>query len=115
MCGAPVTRRCHVELTWIGPGVGDELVNRLGRNRWIYHHDQRHADDAGDRRDVAAEIELVVECCVDRVRSADMEERVAVRRRLCDRLGGDIARRTRPVLDDEWLTKPARQPLPHKA
>ena len=87
-------------------------MNRLGRNRWIYHHDQRHAHDAGDRRDVAAEIELVVECRVDRVRSADMEEGVAVRRRLHDRLGGDIARSTRPVLDDEWLAKPVDSHCP---
>jgi len=31
-----------------------------------------------------------------------------------DRLGGDIAASTRPVLDDEWLAKAFRQPLAHQ-
>ena len=48
-----------------------------------------HAHDAGDRRDVAdeIEIELVVERRVDRVARADQQQRVAVRRRAHDRLG----------------------------
>ena len=73
--------------------------------------------DARDRRDVAdeIEIELVVERRVDRVRRADQEERVAVRRRAHDRLGGDIAAGARPVLDDEWLAEPLRQPLTDQA
>ena len=32
-----------------------------------------------------------------------------------DRLGGDIAAGARPVLDDEWLAEPLRQPLTHQA
>ena len=76
-----------------------------------------HADDARDRRDVAdeIEIELVVERRVDRVRRIDQEQRVAVRRRTHDRLGADIAAGARPVLDDEWLAEPLRQPLTHQA
>ena len=35
----PVAGRRHVELARIGLGIGDELGNRLGRNRWIHHHD----------------------------------------------------------------------------
>ena len=75
------------------------------------------ADDARDRRDVAdeIEIELVVERRVDRVRSRDQEERVAVGGRTHDRLGADIAAGARPVLDDEWLAEPLRQPLTHQA
>ena len=75
------------------------------------------ADDARDRRDVAdeIEIELVVERRVDRVRRADQEERVAIRGRTHDRLGGDIAAGARPVLDDELLAEPLRQPLTHQA
>ena len=42
-------------------------------------------------------------------------ERVAVRRRAHDRLGGDIAAGARPVVDDELLTEPLRQPLTHQA
>ena len=65
-----VAGRRHVDLAGIGFGIGDELGNRLGRNRWIDLHDDGHADDARDRRDVAdeIEIELVVERRVDRVR-----------------------------------------------
>ena len=77
----------------------------------------RHADDARDRRDVAdeIEIELVVERRVDRVGERDQEQRVAVRRRAHDRLGADIAAGARPVLDDEWLAEPLRQPLADQA
>ena len=69
--------------------------------------------NARDRRDVAdeIEIELVVERRVDRVVELTSEQRIAVRRRAHDRLGGDIAASTRPVLDDEWLAEPLRQPL----
>ena len=113
----PVAARRHIDLARIGLGVGDELGNRLGRNRWIHLHDVGHAHDARDRRDVAKkiEIELVIERRVDRVHRADHEERIAVRRRLHDRLGADIAASARPVLNDEGLAEPLRQPLPYQA
>ena len=38
--GAPVAGRRHVDLARIGFGIGDELGNGLGRNRWIDHHDE---------------------------------------------------------------------------
>ena len=107
----------HVDLARIGLGIGDELGNRLGRNRWIDHHDVGEAEDASDRRDVAdkIEIELVVERRVDRVRRTDQKERIAIRRRAHDRLGADIAAGARPVLDNELLAEPLRQPLTHQA
>ena len=72
---------------------------------------------ARDRRDVAdeIEIELVVERRVDRVRRSDQKERIAVRGRAHDRLGADIAAGTRPVVDDELLAEPLRQPLTDQA
>ena len=39
-------------------GVGDKLGNRLGRNRWVHHHDVGSADDSRDWRDVADEGEI---------------------------------------------------------
>src|SRR5262245_49857928 len=80
-------------------------------------HDKRLADDGCDRCDVADEIEIevVVERRVDRVRRSRQEERVAVRRRLHDRLGTDIAAGTRPVLDDELLAEPLGQPMTDQA
>ena len=73
--------------------------------------------DARDRRDVAdeIEIELVVERRVDRVRRTDQKECIAVGGRTHDRLGADIAAGARPVLDDEWLAEPLRQPLTDQA
>ena len=101
------------ELARIRLGIGDELGKRLGRNRGMYHHDEGTADQARDRRDVANEIEIefVVKRRIDRVRRTDQEQRVAVRSRAHDRLGGDIAACARPVLDDELLAEPLRQPL----
>jgi hypothetical protein len=64
---------------------------------------------------VAHEIvaELVIERCVDRVRRAHHEQRVAVGSGIHHRLGGDIGARPGPVLDHELLAQPLRQPLPH--
>ena len=109
--------RGHVDLARIGFGVGDELGNGLGRNRWIHDHDTGLAADARDRRDVAKEIviELIVERRVDCVWCTDEKERVAVGGRAHDGFGGDIAGGARPVLDDEWLAEPLRQPLAHQA
>src|SRR6516165_11997478 len=110
---APIPARRHGEPAGIGLGISDELGNRFGRNRRIYYHDEGVADDAGDWRDVAEkhEIELVVERRVDRVRGTYHEERVAVRWRIHDRFGGNIAGSTWPALDDERLAEPLRQPL----
>src|SRR5262245_15610328 len=57
--GTDAARR-HADLARIGLGIGDELGDRLGWNRWIDHHDFGHPDDARDRRDVAQEIEIEV-------------------------------------------------------
>ena len=47
--------------------------------------------------------------------AVDEEQRVTVRRRAHDRLGGDIALAPGPVFDDEWLAEPLRQPLTDQA
>src|SRR5215467_12200632 len=43
-----------------------------------------------------------------------MEERIAVRRRAHDRLGGDVAAGAWPVLNNELLTEPLRAPLSYQ-
>src|SRR6266446_7090522 len=110
--GTDAARR-HADLARIGLGIGDELGDRLGWNRWIDHHDLGKADDARDGRDVAdkIEIELFVERRIDRVCRSDQEERVAIRGRTHDRLGADIGTSTWPVLDNEWLAEPLGEPL----
>jgi len=117
MGGASDTTRRHVELARIGLDVGDELGNGLGRNRWIHHHDAGLANNARHWRDVAdeVEIEVVEERGVDGVRRPDQKQCVSVGRGTHDHLGGSIAARARPVLNDELLAKPLRQPLSDQA
>jgi hypothetical protein len=43
------------------------------------------------------------------VRRGDEQDRVAICRRARDRLQGQIAASTRPVVDDDRLAKPLRQ------
>jgi hypothetical protein len=113
----PDPARAHVDLAGTGFGIGNELGNRLRRDRRMHLHDERHADDAGNGGDVAdeIEIELLVKRCVDRVGGAHDEQRIAVRR--CADRGFDrnIASCAASVLDDALLPEPLREPLPHHA
>ena len=61
------------------------------------------------------EIEIVVERRIDGVRRDGQHQRVAVRRRSYDDLGADIAAGARPIVDEEWLPEPLRQPLTDQA
>jgi hypothetical protein len=94
----------------IGLRVGNELRHGLGWYRGMHQHDIRHTDDAGDRRDVAyeTEVEFLVERGVDGIRRKGQEERIAIRSRSHDRLGGDVAAGTRPIIDEKWLAEPFR-------
>ena len=75
--------------------------------------DHRHADDAGDRGDVADEVELqiIVERGVDRVRHGGEQQRVAVGRGADHGLGADIAAGAGAVFDHEGLPEPLVEPL----
>src|SRR5258705_11450384 len=83
----------------------------------MHLHDMGHAHDAGYWREIADEIEIefVVKRRVDSIRRGNHEERVAVRRRIHDRLGADVAAGPGPVLDDELLAKPLGKPLTDQA
>ena len=110
--------RRYADLARVGLGVGDELGERLGGKCCVDHHDMAHPHDAGDRGDVADEIE--VELVIERRRigggrRVEYEKRIAVRRRVHDRLGGQVAARSRPVLDEELLAEPLRQRLRQQA
>src|SRR6516164_6750258 len=80
MGGGSDTTRRHGELAGIGLGIGDELGDRPRWNREVCYHRVGHTGDAGNRRDVAAEIEtkLFVQRSIDRVCRSDEEERIAV-------------------------------------
>src|SRR5262245_2324449 len=107
----------HVDLAGIGFGICDELGDRLDRYRGIHLYQKGLAMNARDRGDVAdqIEIELFVECSVDSVHRSGHKERIPVRGRVYDRLGGDIASRARPIPDDKLLTETLRQPLSYQA
>jgi hypothetical protein len=79
----------------------------------IDRHGKRRPDHSCDRGDIANEIELeiVVEGRVDRIICTGYEKRITVGQSAYDRLGADIAAKARPVLDDEGLSEPLRQPL----
>jgi hypothetical protein len=109
--------RTHVDLARIGFRVGDELRHRFRRYRWVDRHHQRRSADPGDWHNVAQEIEaeIVVECGIGRVVRAGQKQRVAIRPRVDDGVGGKISRGARPVLDHEGLAEAFRQPLSHQA
>src|SRR5262249_12105536 len=111
------TARRHVDFARVDLGIGDKLGNGVGWNRWVELHDERHADDARHRRDVAYEIEVevVIECHIDRIGRSDLQKRIAVRRCLQGCLSADIAGGTRPVLYYELLAEALWQPLRHQA
>jgi hypothetical protein len=60
---ASIAGRREADFAWIGPGIGDELRNDLGRDRCIHHHDDRHTHDVRNWRNVAngVEVEVLVE------------------------------------------------------
>src|SRR5437667_7898402 len=108
-----VAARCHVDLARVGPGIRDELGNRLRRERWVYRHNEGDRVDACDGCNVAEEVEIefLVKRRIDRGRGADQEQGVSVRRRIHDQLRTNIAAGSWPVLDDKLLAETLRQPL----
>ena len=82
----------------------------------MHLHHVRHADEAGDRIDVAQEyeIELLVERRIDRVGGVYQEQRVPVGCRLDDGFRREIVPRARAILDDELLAEPLAQPVAEK-
>jgi hypothetical protein len=113
MIDAAAARRRHIGLSGVGTRVCDEFRNGLGGYRWVDHHHRRNAKNAGDRFNIPDEIEveIIVERRIDRVCLRDPKKRVAVRRGVHYRVGGDIGARAGPIFDDELLAEQLRQPL----
>jgi hypothetical protein len=83
----------------------------------MHLQDKRGADETRNWSNVSVQIEakLVVERRVDCVRRNDREERIAIWGCTHDRFSSQVSAGARPVLDDELLTKPLREPLPYEA
>src|SRR5262249_35204463 len=113
MGGRTVTVRRHANLARISLGVGDELGNCLHWYRWMDLHDKRRTGDAGDRSNIADEIELklVVDARVERVAGKDKKERIPARRRPPAPLRADLAARARWIVDYKLLPEPLRELL----
>src|SRR5690349_14034921 len=79
----------------------------------MHVEDERNLVDACDRLGLANEIkfEVGIETRVDGVRPVGQEKGIPIRLRAYQRLGGDIARRTRTVVDEELVTQTSGQPL----
>jgi hypothetical protein len=114
---AAVASRAQVDLARISLGVGNKLGDALDRHRRINLQHRRRLHDACNRHNAFYEIEIEVgiKRSVDRVRLGDEKQRVAVGVGVYRRLGGDVATGTRPVLDDQLLAEPLRQPLADEA
>ena len=117
MRSGPNAGRSHADFARTRVGVGNELWNGLGRNRWIDLHDEWRADYARDRCDVADEIEVkfLIQRRVDRGRRGGKQERITIRRRTNDCLGANIGPRAGSVFNDERLPEPLGQQFPHYA
>src|SRR5215472_6990864 len=111
-CGLPQSASCSENFV-IPPDVFGQT---LSRERRVDYQDAVSRMRACDRRDIAQdiEIELIVERDVPTISRSKLQEGVATRGRSHDCLGSNIAAHTRPVFDDELLTKVLRQPLTEK-
>ncbi len=117
MRGRAVALRRRIDLAGIGLGVGDRLRHGLGRKLGCDHQRVRNARQHRDLLELSGiEIEPRIEVLVDdQRRRRRRQERIAVRLRLVDELGADIAGGARAVLDDDRVPPLAREPLGHDA
>ncbi len=98
--------------------VGDELGDRLNRQRRSDHQHERHVRDQRDRHEVLDRIvgQLLVERGVDGQQAARRhQQRVAVGRALGDRIGGDHGPAAGAVLDHERLAETVGEMLAEPA
>jgi hypothetical protein len=102
------------ELAGLGAGKGDELRKRLGGYGGRNDQEVRCDEHLGDRGKILERIvgQLVIEARADHQRRvAAHEERVAVRRRLGDPIGCDVAAGAGDVLDDHRLAPAFGEPV----
>ena len=75
----------------------------------------RPMEPIGVRSRAKFEIQMLIKRGVDGIGRDDEEKRIAVRRRVGDEFGADIAGSARPIVDDELLTEAFRHGLRYQA
>ena len=96
------------ELARIRLRIRDQLGHAVDRQRRIHQQDERQVRDHRDRREVLHRVvaELLVERRIDAHRRARRhQQRVAIGRRLDDRVDADLLARAGTVLDHEGLAE----------
>ena len=113
----PDPKEARLTLPGLALAYADQLGNGGDRDGRVHLQDEGRTVNPGDHRDVANKIEsdLGVERRIDGVARDGGQKGIPVGRRAHDRLRRDIRSSTRPVLDDEWLTEPVRQPFSNQA
>jgi hypothetical protein len=112
MPGRAHPRRTERKFSRIGARGADQVSQGLHIDLRMHHHEHRHVGDERDRREglVRFERHRLVEELVDALNSRrGHQQRVAVRFRLGDDVGSDIAASTRLVFDDDRLAKRLRE------
>jgi len=106
-----------VELSGLGLGISDEFLEVLRRHRRMDHHHQVGIVDPRHRHEVAHQLKRLVgnERFVGRMGVRHCQQRVAVGRRLGDRIGADDRAGAGPVLHHEGLLERVREMLGENA
>ena len=112
-CGVELTPgRAKADLAWVLLGARNEVRQRRVRRLRVHHQDERKLDQRRNRHERRRiEAELRIDVLADRERAGRRDqERVAVGLGFEHRLGPEVRRGARPVLDDHRLA-PARREL----
>ena len=108
------TGRTVRQLARVGLGIGDEFLERVRGDRGIErdrHRSRRHLLDRSQVPDrIVGHVAIQAHRHHQRVRGD--QQGVAIRRRLDDHVGADVATRARAVVDDDRLPPAFRQLLP---
>jgi hypothetical protein len=100
------------ELAGLAFGIIDEFLQRAGRHLAVHHQEQRHLPERSDRDQIGERIvgHVAVQIWIDHdVAGIGDAERVAVGRRLRDRVHRDVAAGARLVVDHHGLAAARRQ------
>ncbi len=113
MRGRAASPRAVVERSRLRFGERDQLADRIRGHRRVHREDERGRGEQRHRGEVAHHVVgNLVHARIDRMRSRREEQRVAVGRRLRDRLGRDRSAAAAALVDDHRLAPDLGDLLP---